>query len=246
MKKYNCMALILFFIWNSNAQIQDSVKTPHDIIKVKFNYNKLILPASLIVAGGILKSPEIQNNLQKNIRNFFGQDFHTKTDNYLQFVPAVQLLAGRSLGFESKAGYKQMLANLLISNLMVETVVSLTKNTTHDLRPDGSATNSFPSGHTATAFNNATLLFLAYKNSNVWYAASGYLFATTTGVFRIANNRHWPGDVLAGAGIGIAVGTIVNYWNPFHFDDKNKNTSFIAYPVVNDKSYGLGMLYQIK
>jgi membrane-associated phospholipid phosphatase len=150
------------------------------------------------------------------------------------------------LGFESKAGYKQMLANLLISNLMVETVVSLTKNTTHDLRPDGSIANSFPSGHTATAFNNATLLFLAYKDSNVWYAASGYLFATTTGVFRIANNRHWPGDVLAGAGIGIAVGTIVNYWNPFHFDNKKKNTAFIAYPVVNDKSYGLGMLYQIK
>ncbi len=246
MKKYSCMALILFFIWNSNAQIQDSVKTSHGIIKTKFNCNTLILPASLIVAGGILKSTDIQNNLQRNIRNLFGEDFHTKADDYLQFAPAVQLLAGRSLGFESKVGYKQMLANLLISNLMVGTVVSITKNAAHDLRPDGSAANSFPSGHTATAFNNATLLFLAYKDTNVWYAASGYLFATTTGIFRIANNRHWSGDVVAGAGIGIAVGTIVSYWNPFHFDNKKKNTAFIAYPVVNEKSYGLGMLYQIK
>jgi hypothetical protein len=246
MKKYSCIALIFFFVLNSNAQVQDSITRTQENTKLKFNYKKLILPASLIAIGGILKTPEIQNSLQKNVRNLFGQDFHTKTDDYLQFVPAIQVLAGPSLGFESKQGYKQMLTNLMVSNLMVGSVVLLAKSAAHDLRPDGSAANSFPSGHTASAFNNATLLFFSYKDSNIWYASSGYLFATTTGLFRIANNRHWSGDVLTGAGIGIAIGTIVSYWNPFHFDDKKKNTAFMAYPVVNDKSYGLGMLYQIK
>lgn len=74
---------------------------------------------------------------------------------------------------------------------------------------------SFPSGHTSIAFTNAALLYYEYKDSNVWYASSGFLFATATGVLRIANNKHYTSDVLAGAGIGFASGLIVSYWNPF-------------------------------
>jgi membrane-associated phospholipid phosphatase len=54
-------------------------------------------------------------------------------------------------------------------------------------RPDGSNNLSFPSGHTAIAFTNATLLFQEYKDSNLWYASSGFVFANTH-ILRIANN----------------------------------------------------------
>ena len=36
-----------------------------------------------------------------------------------------------------------------------------------------------------------------------WISVGGYVVATTVGVSRILNNRHWISDVLAGAGIGI-------------------------------------------
>jgi membrane-associated phospholipid phosphatase len=53
------------------------------------------------------------------------------------------------------------------------------------------------SGHTAIAFTNATLLFQEYKDSNLWYASSGFVFATATAILRIANNKHYSSDVLA-------------------------------------------------
>jgi hypothetical protein len=32
----------------------------------------------------------------------------------------------------------------------------------------------------------------------LWYASSGFVFATATAILRIANNKHYSSDVLAG------------------------------------------------
>jgi membrane-associated phospholipid phosphatase len=48
-------------------------------------------------------------------------------------------------------------------------------------RPDGSANNSFPSGHTATAFCGAEFLWQEYKDVNILYGISGYVVAAGTG-----------------------------------------------------------------
>ena len=69
--------------------------------------------------------------------------------------------------------------------------------------PDGSTRNSFPSGHTATAFMTATMLHKEYGHRSPWYSIGGYTLATLTGVTRQLNNRHWMSDVMVGAGIGI-------------------------------------------
>jgi hypothetical protein len=71
------------------------------------------------------------------------------------------------------------------------------------LRPDGSSHNSFPSGHTATAFMTAMMLSKEYGGENPWYSIAGFTISTVTGLTRMANNRHWLSDVLAGAGFGI-------------------------------------------
>jgi hypothetical protein len=39
--------------------------------------------------------------------------------------------------------------------------------------------------------------FQEYKDSNLWYASSGFVFATATAILRIANNKHYSSDVLA-------------------------------------------------
>jgi membrane-associated phospholipid phosphatase len=78
-------------------------------------------------------------------------------------------------------------------------------------RPDGSNNLSFPSGHTTTAFTTAHFMFREYQDENIWLSLSGYPIAVFTGVYRILNDKHWVGDVVAGAGIGI-LSTEVAYW----------------------------------
>jgi PAP2 superfamily len=238
----NFILLFISFATAINLQAQDTIVKKEE----KLSYKCFIIPTALIATSIILKTNPIQNNLQQDSKSRFGKDFHTKIDDYFQFVPAAQVLTGDLLGFKSKHCFKQKIANLAISNILVGGVTFLGKSAAKDLRPDGSAKNSFPSGHTATAFNNATILFLEYKDSNIWYASSGFLFATATGALRVANNRHWSGDVLAGAGIGMSIGIIVSYWNPFKFDKKeNKKLGFIGYPIINEQATGIGLLCRI-
>ena len=240
MKKASIIILSFLLIFNLSAQ--DSLKVKNE----KLTYKDFIIPTTLIGTGFVLKSKDIQTNIQETAQKTFGVNFHTEIDNYIQFAPAAQVLTGNLLGFKSKHGYKQLMTNIAISNVAVGIVTFGVKSAYRDLRPDGSAFNSFSSGHTATAFNNATLLFLEYKDSNIWYASSGFAFATATGVLRMANNRHWSGDVVAGAGIGIAIATIVTYLNPFNFDKKeNKKLGFIGYPIINEQTTGIGLLCRI-
>jgi hypothetical protein len=64
-------------------------------------------------------------------------------------------------------------------------------------------------------------------------------------VLRIANNKHYTSDVLTGAGIGIASGMLVSYFNPFKSVSfgKNKKTTAFIYPQIGN-SIGMGMVLQ--
>jgi len=72
------------------------------------------------------------------------------------------------------------------------------------------------------------------------------LFASATGILRIANNKHYTSDVLTGAGIGLASGLIVSYWNPFQSVTfgKNKKTTGYVYPQIGSQ-IGMGVHLQI-
>ncbi|MBI5207971.1 MAG: phosphatase PAP2 family protein [Candidatus Firestonebacteria bacterium] len=60
--------------------------------------------------------------------------------------------------------------------------------------------NSFPSGHTQTAFTAATFLYYFYNKK---YSIYLILFASMVGLARIYSGVHFPIDVIAGAFIGI-------------------------------------------
>jgi membrane-associated phospholipid phosphatase len=64
--------------------------------------------------------------------------------------------------------------------------------------------NSFPSGHSMTAFCAAAILGDAYGIEWITYP-----LAALVAYSRIYNQRHWPADTIAGAGIGLLIGHTV-------------------------------------
>lgn len=233
---------LLVFI--GNAQSKDTISATK--IQDKLSYKQFIAPAILITAGTLLLNTALNDDLQSNANKLFGEDFQTSADNFLPFVPVAQIYLGKTFGFKPKNNFKQQTINIVVANAIGAAVFTTLKYTVKLERPDQSDDLSFPSGHTSIAFTNAALLYYEYKDSNLWYASSGFLFATTTGILRIANNKHYTSDVLAGAGIGLASGLIVSYWNPLKsvsFGKKNKSTAFV-YPQIGSQ-IGMGALIQI-
>ena len=89
-------------------------------------------------------------------------------------------------------------------------------------RPDHSDDNSFSSGHAAMAFAVARSIDKQFRQKNIWIPVAGYAVATAIGVERIASNRHYWYDVLAGAGVGLAA-TELTWWLSDRIFGKNKS-----------------------
>jgi membrane-associated phospholipid phosphatase len=64
---------------------------------------------------------------------------------------------------------------------------------------------SFPSGHTATAFALATSLALIYPHGTVFF----FVWATLVGTQRVLVQAHYPSDVFAGAMIGFIAAIVI-------------------------------------
>ena len=127
--------------------------------------------------------------------------FHTKVDDYLQFAP---LTAGYGMiALNGKGNAWHYTRQIILTEFILGVSVTGIKTWTKVLRPDGGSKNSFPSGHTAQAFASATLFADYFAGDNPWLKAAAYLTATSVGVLRVMNNRHWVPDVIAGAGVGI-------------------------------------------
>ena len=162
----------------------------------------------LFLSGLIAKSEKTAfrqdyNNPNTKIR-LIKTNFHNEIDNYTQYVPLALTIGLKIAGVESRSDWPRFWASSAASAAIMAGLVNGIKYTTSEMRPDGSTRNSWPSGHTATAFLAATILHKEYGlTRSPWYSVGAYTLATATGVMRVLNNRHWISDVLSGAGIGI-------------------------------------------
>ncbi|MBL0735271.1 phosphatase PAP2 family protein [Flavobacterium sp. GN10] len=240
--------VFLFGLFSANAQQNDSIaKIDSTSNHLKFNYKQLIIPSVLIGYGVIGLESDQLLSFNSQIKKEVTEDIDEKVtiDDFSQYAPAVSVYALNAFGVKGKNNMRDRSVILVTSYAIMATTVLGLKSISHVERPDGSSNNSFPSGHTATAFMGAEFLYQEYKDKSIWYGIAGYAVATGTGLFRIYNNRHWLTDVAAGAGIGI-LSTKIAYWiNPyitkklFKSDSENKSTSMIM-PFYNGQQYGLG------
>ncbi|MBQ3699548.1 MAG: phosphatase PAP2 family protein [Prevotella sp.] len=131
-------------------------------------------------------------------------DFKTGIDDYTQFFGPAMVVGLKLGGYEGRSDWPRLLASAALSYGIMAGFVNGIKYTAKEMRPDGTSANSWPSGHTATAFVGATLLHKEYGlTRSPWWSVAGYGVATATGVMRVLNNRHWISDVMSGAGLGI-------------------------------------------
>ena len=136
------------------------------------------------------------------------QEDHPKfayhVDDYAQFAPALAVYGLNFMGIKGRHNLFDASMLYVTSSAIMGLSTHFVKRGVHRLRPDNSGYNSFPSGHTASAFAAAEFLYQEFKYKSPWIGYAGYFVATATGTLRLYNNKHWFSDVVAGAGFGIA------------------------------------------
>ena len=77
--------------------------------------------------------------------------------------------------------------------------------------------DSFPSGHTITAFSLATVVAMQYSDT-VWVPILSYTVAAGVGLSRVTESKHWLSDVLVGGALGHVIGRLVvrNHRKRYH------------------------------
>ena len=182
-------------------------KTNPDTKAYKFMDDMTFVGVPLFVAGIIAKSEK--NAFKQQTKHSLLTKFKTGIDDYTQFFGPAAVVGLKLGGYEGRSDWPRLLASAGMGYGIMALLVNTIKHTAKEMRPDGSSANSWPSGHTATAFVGATLLHKEYGlTRSPWWSVAGYGVATATGVMRVLNNRHWISDVLSGAGIGILSGEL--------------------------------------
>ena len=226
------IASIFLLMQNMNAQRNDSVSSIdtlshlssstiryqkfadcHSTDKYHFNSKQLILPTILIGSGILGLTSDWVESQNHDLKIELAENIDKKItiDDFSQYVPFVSVYGLNLCGVKGEHSLRDYTAILATSYILMGITVNVMKTSISEQRPDGSAYNSFPSGHTATAFMGAELLRHEYRNVSPWIGVAGYAVAAGTGFFRLSNNRHWFTDVIAGAGIGI-LSAKASYW----------------------------------
>lgn len=211
MSKIVSFALVLLLALPSWGQNSDTLKCGYDH---SFANTQVIAPATLFYTGAtIALTPRYHQSIDYAVRDWFQQDGHARMryDDGIQFLPLVSVFALKACGVKSQHDWPSVTSLSLGSSVILAALTISTKNIIQQQRPYGAVYTSFPSGHTGTAFMGAEILRREYGKEYPGIAIAGYAVATSVGIMRMYNNRHWASDVLAGAGVGILSASIM-YW----------------------------------
>jgi membrane-associated phospholipid phosphatase len=250
--------LLCIITFSANAQkVIDSVKkdllTAPDTVKHLRSKKWAFVPPIVLVAYGassfaIHPIRDLDFTINDDITKA-DPDFSTKAESYFQFAPVIIVYGLNLAGYGGKNTFIDRTALLGVSGGILALTATLSKQTTHRLRPNGSDYLSFFSGHTSTAFLGAEFLNQEYSDRSPWFGVAGYAIATTTGIFRLYNHDHWFSDVVAGAGFGI-LSTKAAYFvypyirNALTRKDKKGKKAYLV-PTYLEGSAGLAFAMQL-
>lgn len=217
------------------------VKSPY-----RFRPIQLIVPGVLIGAGLIGLESDWVKRQNNEAKDELQEHRHAPLgiDDFSQYAPVAAVYGLRFCGVRGIHDYVDMTIISATAYLLTGLSVYGVKTLTKVRRPDGSTCNSFPSGHTATAFAGAEILRHEYWQVSPWIGVAGYAVAAGTGFLRMYNNRHWLTDILAGAGFGILSAQAAYWLYPVitkTFFRKRYNANIFLSPYVAQRSRGLAL-----
>jgi len=177
----------------------------------RFRPRQLIAPVSLAALGALAvgRGPlhGINDAVQEQMTEW-SSGRRLRADDWLQYLPVAANLGLGLTGVRARHTFGERAAVTATAYLAMGVMVNCLKWTVGERRPDSGSLNSFPSGHTATVFMGAELVRSEY---GLGCGIAAYAVAGGVAFLRLYNNRHWMGDVLAGAGIGI-LSARIGYW----------------------------------
>jgi membrane-associated phospholipid phosphatase len=150
-----------------------------------------------------------------------------------QWVPNLLYMAGTSVAgyYGDSEGYRRSMGMLKATSYSTLVTTAL-KYTVREPRPiDSDWKNSFPSGHSTTAF--AFSGYVAAEHGWKW-GLPATLISAFVGYSRINDNMHWLQDVTAGATIGWVYGWGISKY-------QRKELSTYVMPILDTHTAGLGL-----
>lgn len=219
-------------------------------VKEKGTYSfrpaRFVIPAAVLGYGIWANGNDWMDGFNRGTRDEIVHhiDRHTSIDDFSQYASVATMYALDVCKVKAKHGAVDQTIILGLAELLQATTTTVMKNIWGTRRPDFSTNNSFPSGHTATAFMGAHMLAREYWHKSPFIGMAGYAVAAGTGYFRMYNNRHWFNDVVTGAAIGVlSVETAycLYPWVTRHvFKKRRKHNVLLApYVSISEKSAGL-------
>ena len=226
----NRLIFSLFFLVSisSFSQSTDTIVINRPL---EFKANKLYVPG-ILMGSGVITTLFFKDQIKLEIaeqRNTHMGNFRTRLDDYLEYAPLPIAYSLDVFGVKSKNDFLNKTAILIKGEILFYVSTNFLKGVTSELRPDGTDYRSFPSGHTAQAFATATFLSEEYKERLPWMPYAAYTMASTTGLLRIANHKHYLGDVLFGAGLGL-LSMKTAYWTHRYKWGKNRKRDLSSLP----------------
>jgi len=198
-----------------------------------------IIPLVFISAGSALSGSVFEKDIQTDLG-----DPGIDIDDYIALSPAAGVYIFDWCGIKAENSFFDRVKYMAAANLASQAVVQGLKYTTDKLRPDGEDRLSFPSNHTNIAFTNAMILWHEYRRTSSLAAYSGFALAAGTGALRMMHDKHWTGDVLAGAGIGMLCANLVyrfrplENWRPFGTLERK----LTLLPDITDYEFGITLI----
>lgn len=248
-KSIMVLALAMSFPAHGQGLVCDTLTVQHELERnenYQFRWKQTVLPASLMATGAVCLAPSFLRNgsrsLSNEVRGLRCNHQRLEFDDYVQYVPVAGSLLLGSIGVNARHTFGERVCILATSYATLAVLTNVPKMCVDEKRPEFAGHNSFPSGHTATAFMGAELVRIEYGG---WYGAAAYAVAGGIGFMRLYNGRHWFHDVVAGAGVGILSARMgewsVGLWQRLLRKNRKSTKNYSFTPIVspmNDGYYG--------
>jgi len=253
MKSAVLIGLFILFSASDGSAQNDSILKIESLENVNINstntkesfFSRAWLPVGLSIISVDLMRDSTKYGLQRLARSFVADTFRTHVDDYIHYAPIIMMYTADLFKVPAKNTVWNQTKYLIMSEAITSGIVWGLKLGLGIQRPNNGAYTAYPSGHTSQAFVQSQVLYNEFRETAPLLAASGHLFAITTGALRVLNNRHWVPDVLMGAGIGILVTNLIYHyeplknWNPFQKKRTNVNQLDLSFtPSLNSNYVG--------